>query len=420
MKAARLHHLFFTSFVFALCLIGAGCASVGGSSTASAGPNPSPSPTPNGPTPTPTPNGPTPTPTPTPVQTSGTFLYVANNGSTRQVGGQVDGFRVNADGSLSPVPGSPFKTANGSVVVKSDPQGRFVFVGEDGTVPRAPGSNCLAHPSILLVKRVSPGSGTLTQVQSVTLKGSCIRDIAVDPTSTQLYAGTDDAPGFTGLIEGFSISATGTLTKMAGSPVAVEGLPLSMAMHPSGKFIYAATPNVTVLDRDTATGDLTVRGVFNTAKRQIALNAAGNWLAGSERDSDNVSEFFVDDGGNILATDNLHPATVPDGIGVDPQGQFFVVGEFVTSANTGGLLTLEQTNPPNGEYFNTAAPIAAGTNPHSTVFDPTGKFVYTAFANDDIVAGFVLDRTTGKLTGTAARPVETGDNPLTLVMVKPQ
>jgi 6-phosphogluconolactonase (cycloisomerase 2 family) len=419
-KAARLHHLFFVCFVFALCLISAGCGSVGGSSTASAGPNPSP--TPNGPAPTPTPNGPTPTPTPTPVQPSGTFLYVASNGSQRQVGGQVEGFRVNADGSLSPVPGSPFKTANGSVVVKSDPQGHFVFIGEDGTVTGAPGgSNCLAHPSILLVKRVDPVSGTLTQVQSVTLKGACIRDIAVDPTGTQLYAGTDDAPGFTGLIEGFAISATGTLTKMASSPVAVDGLPLSMAMHPSGKFIYAATPNVTVLDRDTATGNLTVRGVFNTAKRQIALNAAGNWLAGAERDSDNVSEFFVDDGGNIMATDNLHPATVPDGIGVDPQGQFFVVSEFVSSANTGGLLTLEQTNPPNGEYFNTAAPpIAGGRGPQSVVFDPTGKFVYAAFANDDIVAGFVLDRTIGKLIGTAARPVETGDNPDSIVMVKPQ
>jgi 6-phosphogluconolactonase (cycloisomerase 2 family) len=337
----------------------------------------------------------------------------------RQVGGSVSGFKVNADGTLAPVPGSPFKTDSGTAIVKSDPQGRFVFIGEDHTTPGARGTNCLAEPSILLVKRVDPASGTLTQVNNITLRGSCVRDIAVDPSGTHLYAGVSKITTSGGSIQGFLIGGTGTLTELPGSPVMVEDLPFSIAMHPSGKFIYAATPNLSVLDRDTTTGALTVRGVFSTPKRHLALNPSGTFLTASERDTNEISEFLVDSAGNVTEPfGGRKPAKVPDGVGADPLGQFFVVTEFIDANNHGGLSTLKQETP-NGEYLKTnTAPFGNGNNPASPVFDPTGRFVYASFAGDGTVQGFVLDRNANKLTAIG-KPILTGDTPISVTVVQP-
>ncbi|HZD96442.1 MAG TPA: hypothetical protein VE133_19430, partial [Candidatus Sulfotelmatobacter sp.] len=99
-------------------------------------PGPSPTPTPNGsPTPTPTP-GFTPTPTATPIPT-GTpspfgktvpraqqFLFLGDAGSPL-----LTGYKINPDGSLAPVPGSPFpinaparslKSLNNTLIVATE------------------------------------------------------------------------------------------------------------------------------------------------------------------------------------------------------------------------------------------------------------------------------------------------------------
>ena len=57
------------------------------------------------------------------VHPSGRFAYVAN-----QVSSDVSAFRIGQDGSLSPVPGSPFKAGAESVCVAIEPAGKFLYV----------------------------------------------------------------------------------------------------------------------------------------------------------------------------------------------------------------------------------------------------------------------------------------------------
>lgn len=211
------------------------------------------------------------------------------------------------------MPGSPFKTEMGVSIVKSDPLGRFIFVGENRAVRRARDTNCADEPSILAVNRIDPESGTLTQVESVILSGSCVADIAVDPSGKHLYVGVKNIAISGGSIQGFSISSDGTLTELASSPLIVEDLPMSLAMHPSGKFIFAATPEISILDRNTSTGLLTVRAVFSTPKRQLALNQAGTLLFASERDTTEISQFRLDVSGNVIAEDR-QVMSMPPGI----------------------------------------------------------------------------------------------------------
>jgi 6-phosphogluconolactonase (cycloisomerase 2 family) len=236
---------------------------------------------------------------------------------TRQDGGSVAGFRLNPDGSRVPVPGSPFKTSHSPSVVRSDPQGRFLFIGENNIVPGTLSANCAGQRGILAVDRVDPTSGVLMQVSSVTLRGSCVRDIAVDPSGTHLYVGVENITTSGGAIHEFLIGASGVLAELVGSPVMAEGLPISFAMHPSGRFLYAATPSLTVLDRNIKTGELSVRGVFSTPKRQLALNATGTLLIAGEQEGSEASEFQLDTGGNVVG-ERRQPAKAVFPFGSDP------------------------------------------------------------------------------------------------------
>lgn len=250
--------------------------------------------------------------------------------------------------------------------MKSDPQGRFVFIGEDSTTPAARGAHCSDEPSVLLVNKIDPASGTLTQVDNITLRGSCVGDIAIDPSGKHLYVGVENIATSGGAIQGFLIGSTGTLTELAGSPTMVEDLPVSLAMHPTGKFIYAAAPDLAVMDRDTTTGVLTVRGVFNTPKWQLALNSAGTVLVASERDTNEVSQFAVDDAGNITET---------------------------------------------------FAARQRGSVPPGAAFDPTGRFAYAITGGGGTIAGFVLDPNSGALTAIA-KPVATGGYAVSITVIR--
>ena len=407
MNANRRNILLSCALAFVFSAIG--CGGVGAKS-----PAPAPTPGPG--------SSPTPSPLPTPA-TSTAFVYVANNGSTQNVGGSIAGFRINpGDGGLAPAPGSPFKAGNGPSAIGSDPQGHFVFVGEDGSVPGARGNNCsLAQSILLLVERVDPASGTLTQAGQQTVGGNCIRAISVDPTGRNVYVSVGDASGVGGQIHGFLLGASGTLTELPGSPVQVDGIALSMAMHPSGKFLYAATPNLTVLDRDPATGVLKVRGVFNTPKRALALNPAGNLLVASESGSNEVSEFHIDSNGNVIAVEQRVQASGPFGVAADPQGQFFAITEITDTTNFNGGLSLLKLNSVSGEYTKVnSAPFGSGGAPLNLAFEPAGKFVYTVFHNDGTVGGFALDRNANTLTAIPAKPFASGDNPVSLTIVQPR
>jgi len=202
-------------------------------------------------------------------------------------------------------------------VVKSDPHGRFVFIGEGRSAAGTTGTDCIDEPGVLAVNKIDPASGALTQVESLTLRGSCVRDIAVDPSGKHLYVGVKNISTSGGSIQEFSIGPTGALQELAGSPVIVEELPVSLAMHPSGRFIFAATPDVSILDRNSTTGTLTVRSVFSTPKRQLAVNPAGTLLVARERDSDEISQFQLDAGGNVVA-ETRQPAATRFAIATDP------------------------------------------------------------------------------------------------------
>ncbi len=377
---AQIYSAFLLISFFTLAFTG--CGSVSGNS-----PNPTPTPIVN-PSPTPT-ASPTPSPTPTPVASSAQVVYEASITCTSgnkncADGNSTDGiyaYRMNPNGEVSDVPGSPFFTHSNSFFVSALPSGKFVYAvdsvvqsggiqminhgtndivtfqpdpvtGALSKVASTPLSarpqDVIMHPSgkFLYVFTLSQGilafaidqnSGALTPIPIPASLSSNLEteSMVMDPQGKLLYAATS------GGILGFHIDATtGALTPVSGSPVTFPNTMFltDLAMHPSGRFLYVTTVGINDVIKpfgfsiDANTGALTplTDPVLTNNTSGKALTVFG----------------FVKDG-------SLAYATGPDGgitvASVDTSTGVLTVADFIASPQTGDV---------------------------GFVTDPTGQFLY--------------------------------------------
>lgn len=403
----------FLSLALSAIFFVTGCGSVSSS-------NPTPTPTPVAGNPTPTPVA-SPTPTPTPVA-SNSFVYVGTSGNLPNLGGSLLGFQINhTTGALTPVSGSPFVAGDDPSVLTTDPQGHFLFVGEDDTVLGTRNSDCVDNSGFILTERVNPTTGALTQVQKLPIAGACASAMAVDPTGKFLYVATLVPLTGSGQIQGFSIDATGALAELPGSPYQIGSESNGLAIHPSGKFLYATNPNLTILDRDTTTGVLHVRTSVDTPKLFVKLNPAANILIASEESITDTAQFHVDaNTGNLTAVATRIPVASIQ-FAADPQGEFFAATENTDPTQTARKLTVFKFDSASNQYVATgSAPTDPGPTAVDLAFEPQGQFLYSLQAGGNTIAGFALDRASGSLTPTQSKPIALPATVIGLAIATPQ
>jgi 6-phosphogluconolactonase len=180
-------------------------------------------------------------------------------------------------GSLS-APSGQYFTGGGPIAVAVDPGSRFVFTANQG-------DNTVSAFSIGGANANSP---TLAPVAGSPFSvGRTPYDVATDITGDHLYvANRDDST-----VSVFSVDAgTGALTEISGSPfplVSRDQLPISLTMHPSGKFLYVGTAqDVTAYSVDSATGAIAAvdaigaAGSTNTGgpHRSVTVDPTGSYM----------------------------------------------------------------------------------------------------------------------------------------------
>ena len=187
---------------------------------------------------------------------TGKFAYVSNQG------GSVSAYSIRADGSLTPVPGSPFAAGSGPFSVVVDPTGKFVYVAN------VSGNNVSAY-SIGANGALTPVAGSPFE------RGKTPYSVALDPTGKTSLRGKPTAtpsrptvsgpmdpsrssqgrpsqrghtPGLSGRgfngkfayvanasgnnVSAYSIGADGSLTQLPGSPFAAGNGSFSVAVDP--------------------------------------------------------------------------------------------------------------------------------------------------------------------------------------------
>jgi 6-phosphogluconolactonase (cycloisomerase 2 family) len=188
------------------------------------------------------------------VHRLGHFVYVSSVPSGQSTA-DINAFAVQSNGSLSPVPGSPFPVPGTTFLpaLAMDPQGQYLYAstlsgagavaafkidGISGALTPVPGS-----PFIVPVGACNPSADFCQETPT---------DIAIEPTGKYLYA----TLGIESAIAGFAIDrTTGALSDLPGSPYpeqnpfgnfcpfnAFGACPDSYteSIDPSGKFIYVA------------------------------------------------------------------------------------------------------------------------------------------------------------------------------------
>lgn len=249
--------------------------------------------------------------------------------------------------------------------------------------------------------------------------------IAATPSASFLYASNIDL----GMIAGFSISKSGELSAVSGSPFlfttnssfGVYPPVDNLAMHPTGKFLYA--PNVSEnrvegFAIDAATGNLTAvpGSPFSAGSLplQVAIVPSGAFLYTTNLGDNTISGFTIDASTGTLVpiagSPFAYPYGEPDGLVVHPSGKFLYVaapfpngigprgvGEFNID-HTSGALSPMQGSPADFQG-DTIAP-----GPYSIAQTPNGKYLYVLGSFDGKIYEFSINANTGELTPLAGSP----------------
>jgi 6-phosphogluconolactonase len=173
------------------------------------------------------------------VDPTGRFLYVAIS-----QGNDISGYAIDqGSGALTPISGSPFAAGDAPMTIRVDPSGKFAFV------TNANSNNISAYS-------IDATTGALTPIAQspFSTRGLFPVGLAIDPSGNFIYATNSESSS----ISGFTInSGTGTLSPIEGSPFPGVSNPASVAVHPSGQYLYVGSDEISGYAIDPTTGSLT-------------------------------------------------------------------------------------------------------------------------------------------------------------------
>jgi 6-phosphogluconolactonase (cycloisomerase 2 family) len=241
------------------------------------------------------------------IAVHGSLVYVANSGAG---GSNYTGFRLGANGRLSPIPGSTVKLA------ASAAPGDVLFNGTGTKLVGAEiGTSLIDSFTVGFDGRLTPAPGSPFQGQGLGPFGSEFR-----PTNpNQLFVSNAHNGAGLGTVSAYTDSPNGTLTPVAGSPFPdQQTAPCWVEITHDGKFLFTSNTGSGTISRYqiapdgtlTLFGSTQVRGT-NAGAVDIRLSPDGRFLYLDEVAAGKVAAFAVA-GGNLteLATS---PFTLPAG-----------------------------------------------------------------------------------------------------------
>jgi 6-phosphogluconolactonase (cycloisomerase 2 family) len=220
---------------------------------------------------------------------SGRFAYAFNQG-----GGQIQPFAIDqTTGALTP--GTLFDDSVSFAAVSAHPSGRFLYVSTTGG---------------LMLLEIDPVTGDVSNPSTVGLGYGATSNIGqgMDPNGRYVYSASG---GEVGGIGSFALDANGVQTQVNCGPVATPGCSdsngseptaftvastpvASVAVHPSGKFVYVAPfvgGDITFFTVDQLTGTLTA-GTPVSAGSSRSMTVEPNGRFAYVADSGDIVRFF--------------------------------------------------------------------------------------------------------------------------------
>ena len=291
-------------------------------------------------------------------------LFVDNTASAT-----VTSYTINGDGSAT-ANTTAAKTGKMPMGMAIDPFGKFLFVANQG-------SSTISVFSINNSTLTEVAGSPFTTIPAGTTVATGPTSLIVSASGNFLYVSNN----FTSTISAYSISGSGALTPLGGSPFAAGLAPTGVTVPPSGGFLYVANTGANSIsafsicdkvvtsctDVNHPDGNLTpVTGSpFSDGGSPIAIaiDPAFDFLYVLDSRSNQISSYSYGTGNGVLTPLSATP-TVSTGLAPSS----FVIVSGTTGSNIGNTLT-----------------------------NPT-DFVYVVNNESSTLSVFSLDTTTGVLT----------------------
>jgi 6-phosphogluconolactonase (cycloisomerase 2 family) len=224
---------------------------------------------------------------------------------------------------------------------------------------------------------------------------------------------------------------SGVLTQLTGSPLTAGSAVQSLAMHPSGKFLYAAnsgdgppTGDVSLFAVST-TGtitEVTPRTNVGSSPTLLAMDSAGAFLYVGNAGSGSISAFSIDSGTGALTEVAGSPFPIgltPLNMKVSPSGgTLYVTGEFSNGVLRSGIIEVFTTNQGILAPLLPINTFTTGNNPFGLTISSSGSFLYTANTLDNSISEFTINAD-GSLTELSGSPIgEQYSTPVSLLIDK--
>lgn len=250
--------------------------------------------------------------------------------------------------------------------------------------------------------------GSLSPVGTFPTAGMNVRGVTMTPDGAHLYAANTGANN----VAAFSVTSTGALTTVAGSPFgSTVSSPRGAAVAPDGQHLYVVNGGgnaIAAFEFGASGGILPIAGspyLSGPAVFGLAMTPDGRYLYATSGSS--IYGFAVGSGGVLSALPGPTLAT-PNAaaLAVTPDGQrLYVTGVAPTNQLNGFTIGADGALTPIA-----GLPRASGANPLGIGVTPDGRHLYVTNLGDANVSGFDIGAT-GALTPTADSPVTTGSNP---------
>jgi 6-phosphogluconolactonase (cycloisomerase 2 family) len=336
-------------------------------------------------------------------------VYVDDNTAPANT---ISGFDRHADGTLTPIPGSPF-TAGGAGTGHGLASQGAVQVSGDGHYLLAvdAGSNQI---SVLRIHR----NGTLRLV-----RGSVVSSAGAEPVSLAEHDGlvfVANAGSAGANYNGFALSAAGKLQPVAGStfPLPTDAQPGDVLFNATGRNLVGARVGTSAIDsfRVTPAGRLTAApgspfaaqgpGPFGSEFRPTDPSQLFVSNAHGGADNGTVSAFSVAPDGTLTsvgASPFADQQTAPCWVEISPDGR------YLFTVNTASGSISRYAIAPDGSLSllgSTAIPGPGGAGAEDARLSPDGRTLYVNEVGAGVIGEFAVDG--GDLTSLGQVPVATG------------
>ncbi|MEW6735634.1 MAG: beta-propeller fold lactonase family protein [Acidobacteriota bacterium] len=220
--------------------------------------------------------------------TEGTRLFVANIESD-----SIAAFTINSNGALQPLANSPFRVSNGPISLAINNAGTVLFAGHQFN--RSIGSYSIDT------------TGALRQTGNFSTLGTVVHGLALHTPSARLYV----AELGSNSISGFRVDLnSGMLALLPNVPYFTDGdRPIDITVSPNGNLVFVSNNNTSSITVFSVNSDGSLRAVpgspFTTdgdGPAGLTMNSAGTLLFvanGGFGGSKDVSVYQVDSSGQL-------------------------------------------------------------------------------------------------------------------------